>query len=309
MFTCASCGVQHTDGPTCSVCKQQFDYQCSGVTESGYRKLGDRKNSWRCPKCKSSLSPAPGPSSPQPNQLDRIQDQLNKIVFQLTPLTLLVEDVKSIKSELSELKVSQEMTNQLLNTLSGKVQALESRVNKMEKTTNEVPILQAEITRLNQELEIRDQWSRANNVEIRGVPQKNNENLYDIVKKIGQLCNFSINKDEISYIARIPTRLSNKEKPIVISFNCRYIKEDLLASARKSDQLILSNLGFDKYEKFYVNDHLTQRNKTLLTKAKSIAKEKKFKFIWVKHCKIMARKSESSPIFFIRNENDLLKIT
>lgn len=308
MFACASCGVQHADGPMCSVCKKQFDFQCSGVTEAGYRKLGDRKNTWRCPKCKLSLSPSPGVISPKPCQLDKIQDQLNKIALQLEPLQLLVEDVKYIKTELSELKESQEMTQQLLSAVTGKVETLETRVIALEKTANEVPVLQAEIARLNLELENRDQWSRANNIEIRGVPQKNKENLYEIVQKISQLCNISIKKEAINYIARIPTRVTNREKSIVISFHGRYLKEEFLALARKSNQLILSNLGFTSYEKFFINDHLTQRNKTLLSKAKSLAKDKNFKYIWVKHCKIMARKSDSSPIFFIRNENDLLKI-
>lgn len=309
MFTCGRCGLQHTDGPVCSVCKHQFDFQCSGVTEAGFRKLGDRKNNWRCSKCKSCLSPSPAVTSPQPSQIDKIQDQLNMIVTQLAPLASLVEDVKTIRSEISDLKESCEMTHQLFTSLSETVQVVETRVVKIEKVIQDVPALQTEISRLQQELENRDQWSRANNVEIRGIPQKNTEDLYGIAQKIGHLCNFTIKKEDINYIARIPTRLPNKDKPIIIAFNNRYLKEELVALARKTNQLNLHNLGFTTSEKFYVNDHLTQRNKTLLNKARSLAKEKNFKYIWVKHCKIMARKSDSSPSFFIRNENDLLKIT
>lgn len=244
-----------------------------------------------------------------PSQIDKIQDQLNKIVMQLAPLASLVEDIKTIKADISDLKESHEMAHQLLATLSDSVQAIESRVNKVEKVVHEVPAMQTEIIRLQQELENRDQWSRANNVEIRGIPQTNNEDLYGIAQKIGQLCNFPIKKEDINYIARIPTRVPNKDKSIIVAFNNRYIKEELVALARKTNQLHLLKLGFTSSEKFYVNDHLTQRNKTLLNKARSLAKEKNFKYIWVKHCKIMARKSDSSHSFFIRNENDLMKIT
>lgn len=310
MFTCASCGSLHADGTVCSLCKLHYDYQCSGVSEAGYRKLGDvRKNAWRCPKCKSSPSPSPAAVSPQPNQLDRIQDQLTKITFDLAPLASLAADVRSIKSELSGLKESLDMAHELISNFSDKVNTLESRVIEVEKVAYRVPVLQTEIERLHRELHDRDQWARANNVEIRCIPQMKSENLYEIVQKIGSLSDLVIKKEEINYIARIPTRVPNAEKPIVVAFNSRYIKEEFVASSRKSKKLNLSNLGFSAAANFYVNDHLTQANKTLLGKARALAKEKNFQYIWVKHCKIMARKSDSAPIFFIRNESDLLKIT
>lgn len=310
MFLCASCGSKHTEGTLCSACNQHFDFPCSGVTESGYRKLGDRKNTWRCPKCKSSLSltPATSPAtSPVPSQLDKIQEQLNKVMIQLTPLALLIEDVKTVKSEIKSLKDSQEMAHQLIGDFSATVQALDSRVGNIEKAVLDVSALQAEVSGLKQDLQDRDQWARANNVEIRGIPQSKNENLFQIVQKIGQVCNFAVRKEEINYIARIPTRVPNIEKPIVIAFNNRYTKEELVASSRRNKRL-LSGLGFTAAGNFYVNDHLTQRNKALLNKARSLAKEKNFKYVWVKHCKIMARKSDTSPIFFIKCENDLMKI-
>lgn len=308
MFTCASCDAKHTDGPVCSICKLRFDFPCSGISEAGYRRLGDRKSAWRCLKCKSSPSPSPAAVSPQPSQLDKIQDQLNKITFDLAPLASLVADVKSIKSELSSLKDSLDMAHELINNFSDKVNNLESRIVKVEKVACQLPSLQTEIERLSREALDRDQWARANNVEIRGIPQKKNENLYEIAQKISSLGDFNFKKEEINYIARIPTRVPSAEKSIVIAFNSRYTKEEFVASSRKCKRFELSNLGFSSSGNFYVNDHLTQANKTLLGKARALAKEKNFQYIWVKHCKIMARKSDTSPIFFIKSENDLLKI-
>ncbi|CAH2093511.1 unnamed protein product [Euphydryas editha] len=199
MFTCASCREQHTDGPPCSVCKLPYDFSCSGVTEVGFRKLGERKNTWRCPRCKSCLSPSPASSSPQTSQLDRMQEQLNNIALQLKPLARLIEDVKYIREELNSLKDSQEMLHHLFNSLSGKMDNLESRVSKVEK-------------------------------------------------KLLRMCLF-----------------------------CKLMLPKCIKSW-----------------KFGI--------------AKTLAKERNFKYIWVKHSKIMGRKSDTSPIFFIRNEKDLLKI-
>lgn len=151
MVTCASCGLQHTDGPVCSLCKQHFDFACAGITEGGYRKLGDRKNSWRCPKCKSGLSSSPASTSPQPNQLDRIQAQLNNVVLQLAPMASLVEDVKMIKSDLKDLKESHESIQDVINNFSVTLQALETRVTKVENIAQDIPTLQAEIAKLHHE--------------------------------------------------------------------------------------------------------------------------------------------------------------
>jgi hypothetical protein len=155
----------------------------------------------------------------------------------------------------------------------------------------------------------RDQWARANNVEIRGIPFKNTENLYEVARKVGDLCGFKFVKEEINYIARIPTRVAHAEKSIVISFNNRYRKEELVALGRKCKQLTLANLGHSATGMVYINDHLTTYNKGLLSKARAMAKEKNYQYVWVKHCKIMCRKSDSSAIIYIKSEKDLLKLS
>lgn len=235
-----------------------------------------------------------------------MQEQLRNISLQLTPLR---EDVKLIKSEISSIKDSLNMAHDLIHGFSEKVKGLESKIINLEKVAEEVPALRLEINRLNNELHDRDQWARVNNIEIRGIPQKKNEDLYEIVKKIGDTSNFPIKKEDINYIARIPTRVTTSEKPIVVAFNNRYCKEDLIAASRKKKPRTLSELGFSVAGNYYVNDHLTQFNKNLLSKAKSQAKEKNFKFIWVKHCKIMARKTDTSPILYIKCEKDIQKLT
>ncbi|KAJ8727233.1 hypothetical protein PYW08_015630 [Mythimna loreyi] len=168
-----------------------------------------------------------------------MQEQLHKIALDLAPLAALVADVKSIKLELSGLKDSIEMAHDIINGFSAKVKSLESKVITMEKMAEQIPILQDSIDKLNSESRERDQWARANNVEIIGIPQKKDENLYDIAQKIGNLGNISVRKEDINYIARIPTRIPNVVKPIVVAFNSRYTKEEFVASARKSNAVPL----------------------------------------------------------------------
>lgn len=315
MFNCASCNVECSDGVTCTVCKQQYDFPCSGITEGGYRRLGDRKATWRCPKCKNTASTA----SPKPNTqlcspasdqltLESVQEALRGIKEQLAPLVSLAEDVKTIKVELANLQSSFSMANDTITKFSESVTILQDRVKIVEGATNVIPTLQAEVSTITNNYRENEQRNRVNNVEIKGIPIKHKENLFEIAIKIGSLIKLPIKKEDINFITRVSSRQSSTEKSIIMSFINRYTKEDFLASARNFKTITLQQLGFSTEGSVYVNDHLTLYNKTLLTKAKSLAKDSNFHFIWVKHCKILARKSATSKTFAIQTEKDLLKI-
>ncbi|CAG9093145.1 unnamed protein product [Plutella xylostella] len=310
MVTCGRCNSEVSDSALCSVCRRHFDFPCAGITEAGFRKLGDRKATWRCSDCKSGASPgAPRATtaSPVPN-VTQLYEELQLISKKLAPLATLVEEVKTIRSDIDGLMVSVENAHSSIKDFNDTVTSLSSRLKIVEDRTNLIPVLEKKIIELDNELNQREQWLRANNVEIKGIPLKNNENLYDIAFKLADTLGITLKKEDCNFITRVPTRQPNNEKPIIISFHNRYTKEDFVAAMRKRKVLNLESLGFSGSGRVYVNDHLTVYNKSLLTKAKSIAKEKNFQYIWVKHCKIMARKSPTSPPFIVKNELDLLKI-
>lgn len=86
------------------------------------------------------------------------------------------------------------------------------------------------ISQLREQIDEQDQWQRLNNTEIKGVPMKNNENLFEILAKIGQKIMFPITKNNINFVVHIqpgyPTE--NRMKPIIVSFINSYFKEDFI---------------------------------------------------------------------------------
>ncbi|KAL0892586.1 hypothetical protein ABMA27_015683 [Loxostege sticticalis] len=255
---------QFTDGALCSLCKKYFDFACSGVTEQGYRKLGDRKSTWRCPACKNK-DHSPKANTPKaststqspPLSLESLHHDLQVVLLKLSPLAGLVEDVKGIRAEITNLQTSLNMAHEMISGFTENIRALETRVKNVEQNIEVIPSLQAEVAKINQELSDKEQWSRANYVEIKGIP---------------------------------------------------YLKEEFTAASRKLKAANPDLLGFPNGGPIYINDHLTVQNKNLLSKAKALAKESNFQFVWVKHCKIMARKSPTSPIIMIKTERELTKI-
>lgn len=314
MMKCASCDIDFNDGVQCTSCLRHLDFGCASITEAGWRKLGnDRRAVWRCPKCRissPSLTPSPSPA-PAPEgtvSLDTVLSEIREIKAQLAGLPSLTRDVKCIKEELKELRTSNEFESKRLDDFSVKIAGIESRVVGLEQLQESVCSLQSDVDFIKSELSASDQRTRLNNVEIKGIPIKKDENLFTVLDKISQKVNFTFPKTQINYISRIPL-FNTKDKAIVVSFLNRYVKEDFVAAARSVKTLSTLELGFEgQSNRVYVNDHLNADSKKLLNKTRALAKDREFKYVWVKHGKIHVRKQEGSAVLVISNEKDLNKL-
>ncbi|KAI5643162.1 hypothetical protein NE865_04884 [Phthorimaea operculella] len=306
-FPCASCNEEVSDGPTCSSCQKSYDFSCSGISEVGYRRLGERKSAWRCPSCKlgggGDASPINPGGTPSAFDFDLVMRRLDTLSNQLKPLSTLVADVHGIKEDIKEIKQS-------AATTSSRIDEVETRITQVEKSHEDVNDLKIKISELEEDLQAKEQWLRANNVEIKGIPQTQNENLFDILKKLGDKIAYPVPKSLVNFITRVPTRDAGqqKSKPIIISFVNRYAKENFVAAGRQFKELRASDVGMSGSERIYINDHLTGRNKELLSKTKKLAKSKNFDFIWVSHGKILVRRNVNSHIIHVKSEKDLSKI-
>lgn len=324
MFKCKACEVDSRDGVQCSTCAGMFDYSCAGITEAGYRRLGDnRKATWKCPACKKSSGPQVqlaatlGCKSPSSTDMDILLGELRQLSIQVGILPTLDESIKNIKTqllelktikpELTEIKSSIEFVDNRIATLSDKIIAMEKDIQALQKTKKDVENLQSRVLRLETQLRENEQKSRLNNIEIKGVPVSSSENLFEIVAKIGSHINYTIPKEQINYIARVPMRNDKRNKTIIMAIHSRYIKDEFIAIARKCN-ISAGDLGLKGHERIFVNEHLTVENKILLNKTKALAKERGFMFTWVTGCKIRVRKNTASPIIVIRSDADLTKL-
>lgn len=309
---CASCGSSFIDGVQCGSCKKHLDYGCAQITETGWRKLGaDRRAAWKCYSCRS-LSPLPSPSvaaEPTSSAIDEILKEVRDLKSQLAGMPSLLQDVKSIKDELVDLRSSCEFMGSRIEDFSTRIADVESRVSKVDKMQESINCLENTVTDLKQQLSAADQRSRLNNVEIKGVPLKKDENLFSIVEAISKVLDFNLPKAQIDYLYRVPLH-GTKEKAIIVSFTNRYVKEDFVAAARARKSLSAPDIGFrDSVRRIFINDHLNADFKGLLNKTKTLAKEKGHDYVWVKFAKIHTRKNDSSPVVIINKEADLNRIS
>ncbi|XP_022831003.1 uncharacterized protein LOC111359637 [Spodoptera litura] len=310
---CVSCSVDFNDGVQCSSCGGHLDFACANITEVGWRKLGnDRRAAWKCPRCRIAspartpiLSPIP---TPEPASLETILSEIRELKMQLAGLPILSEDVKLMREELKDLKTSREFDGCRLDEFSAKLAGIESRVVKLENLEESLLSLQTDVDTIKSESAMSDQRSRLNNVEIKGIPQRKDENLFTILDRISQRVNFPVLQNQINFITRIPV-FGGKDKPIIVSFLNRYIKEDFIAAARLLKGLSGSDLGFvGVTNRVYINDHLNSNSKKLLNRTRLMAKEKEYRHVWVKHAKIHVRKHDGSAVLIIASDGDLNRL-
>ncbi|KAL4719133.1 hypothetical protein ACJJTC_009838 [Scirpophaga incertulas] len=232
---CSVCDAQFTDGVQCSSCAKYMDFGCALISESGWRKLGaDRRSTWKCPSCRSTGSApiSPNKSVSLVTILQEIRDlktQIGEFNDLKAYIPKLADEIKCIKEDLSDFKKSYEFLADSVDELKKKTSCSESKVSELDQKVKVTENLTTELMIKFKNLE---QRSRLNNVEIKGVPIKKDENLFKVIEKISEKVGYTFPKTQINYISRAPI-FNSKDKLIIVNFLNRYTKEDFVSAARK----------------------------------------------------------------------------
>lgn len=164
--------------------------------------------------------------------------------------------------------------------------------------------LRSELAALRNDVVDMKQYSRRNNVEIKGVSFHAAENLVNMVIALAGKVKVDLSPADFDALHRVPTKEKDKQN-IIVKFCSRVTRDYFVLQARKSRSL------FDETsrERIYVNDHLCPERKILLGKAIQKKKSSHWKYVWVSESKILARKEDGSRVVQIRTEADLCKIS
>lgn len=150
---------------------------------------------------------------------------------------------------------------------------------------------------LERAVENAEQYSRRKNIEIHGIAQQDNEDLTAIVGRLAARLKLSVpHPNQIESMHRLKPR-DGKTPPIIIRFYDRS-ERDLWISKRTTL----------KKEHVYINENLTKLQRWLFWNAKECANEMGYRYIWMKHGKILVRKKEGAAAIRIDDENDFDKI-
>ncbi|XP_048481486.1 uncharacterized protein LOC125489517 [Plutella xylostella] len=338
--SCAHCAENVGCGPQCSACSKKFHFKCGTITERGFERLGAvGRAAWLCPQCRGtptkSLTEDDAqsrmPDKPQSlvkqqvgtkktsasstaNQkeatLELISGQISDILSKLSVMTSIQSDIKELKSDISDMKTTFKAN---MDELTTKVSELDGRVSTLEQLQGEVCELKKTLNEISEDNRRNDQWVRRSNIQINGVPQKSNENLINVVKKLAAVSGFTLNAEtDIDFVTRVAVRKDadqKQPKPIILKMQARYKKDDFMAALQKLKTLKASDIGIlDSDNRIYINDHLSAHNKFLLQQAKLKSKQKGYTYCWVRNCTVMVRRDATSPVIHVSTIDSLNKI-
>lgn len=290
------------------------------------------KTKLKCVPCKQKKSPASSvvisnTSADIPSSIVNIDIQQVIKCFETK-----FDEVKYLLKglETSFNKKSQEMLD--------KIEGLSSRIITLENNLADQSQIMSNLQQINDELRLEnrtlrdnfddmDQRSRSCNIEIQNIPEKKGENLLHVVETIGKAIGVPIPVSCITDVHRVAhNQPTQKAKNIIVHLSTKRLRDDVIAAGRTRRGLTASQVlnaaagGSTAYStvagtappppssRVYINEHLTLKNKILYSKARTVANDKNYKYIWIKNATILVRKEDNSRVITIRRDEDLDKV-
>lgn len=170
--------------------------------------------------------------------------------------------------------------------------------------------IQSEMRDLKRRLISLEKFSRSRNVELQMLPEKPNENLAAIVKKICQIIKAPISDGDICAVHRTAKIDPSTQRPrnVLITLPSERHRDHLLSSYKrfnkslKSDHLNTSYLDIaGEKHNIYMVEHLAPECKSLHAADRRVAKERQYNYVWIKFGRVYVRKNESSPAIVIKD--------
>ncbi|XP_026325743.1 uncharacterized protein LOC113234605 [Hyposmocoma kahamanoa] len=222
------------------------------------------------------------------------------------------EQLKPIRAELSQMNDSMNFISNQYEDLKKVHEASQLRVTELEKQSVELKATVEDLTlRINQV----EQQSRQNNVELQCVPEDKNENIMQIIHQLGKTIGCRLNDNDVLNCTRTAkvNRSSTRPRSIVVQLASPRLRDQLLAStisfnkANPQNKLNSSHLGLSgNITPIFVTEHLSPSNKVLHAAARRAAKDKGYKYVWIRSGKIFLRKSDDTEFILVKNM-DMLK--
>ena len=207
---------------------------------------------------------------------------------------------KEIENLKGSLKKATDANKELKNTIS-------SMNNRLKTMNQDLENQREETERLSEELDNLEQYSRKNSVEIHGIPQDAYTNTEQVVIKLAEALNITVEPEDIEISHKI-----NKGKAIIAKFVNHKAKARLYKERTKLKDVRLHDL-FPGYpssgnRRIYLNENLTPYRRELVEEANKRKHDGTLVSVWTLDGKVYVKTSPSgSPIRinFLSDLNDL----
>lgn len=225
------------------------------------------------------------------------------------------KDNRELRVEVQEMKDTMTLINEHFEKFKSELERVLNDNKELKKENERLQKQCLENETCTKELENRltqcEQYSRRYNLEIKGVVEREHENIATLMEKVGEVLEEPILASEIEVCHRVPTRNERLSK-ILVHFKSRQ-KRDLVFEKARKKRITNNSLGVTtepgESAPVFVNEHLCPTLKRLL--ASTIARKRQFswRFVWTRNGRILTRKTHGSRTLHVSSDNDLFKMT
>ncbi|XP_077990997.1 uncharacterized protein LOC144453647 [Glandiceps talaboti] len=232
------------------------------------------------------------------------------LVLVMEKLEYISQEISSLKHGQTTLTTSMDFINEKFENLLYRISELEETNKNLEKTNTE---LRNRITTLEIDANQQNQYSRRNNLEISGIPERENENTDDITLSVLRNINPGISIDDIDVTHRIgkvqsPTLPHTaRHRPIIVAFTNRRSRNAIYDQRRKIKDISTENLGYSTKNNIYINENLCPAARQLQGKVNNARKKSGYRYLWTHNGRIYIKRDQQARSITISNEADIAK--
>jgi len=302
MPMCVTCDmdIQNLSLIQCTKCEKEYHFHCSNIRAAQWKNYTeDQKSRHVCVNCR------------QPTQrMEELIDALRKDLI-------------------AEFNKSTAETNKKIEELQNSMQFINCKFEENKKVTDKIIVEMADSKRQIVQLEAENstlkstlcnvqrdivelqQRTRIQNIEIKGFPETENEDLMAVLFSLAQFLKVPFEPDCINVVHRTQAA-EGRIRPIVVNFFSRELKKLWVDRARKLRSINARDINRRlANSKIYINEHLCPANKRLLGRAnaarRALPAGSLFKYIWSHEGKIFCKKEVGARTEIIRCDEDIVK--
>ncbi|XP_031765048.2 uncharacterized protein LOC116412948, partial [Galleria mellonella] len=245
---------------------------------------------------------------------DTLKDEI--IAALRSELPLIIQNV--LKSHLSPISNQLEKLQNSVTFLSERYeefyQKLEGLSAKYRLHEEEYSVTRKNVQKLTDQISDLEQRLRESNLEINGITESKSENLLSVIKQIADVSSYALDNRDILSVTRVAKYNKDNKKPrsIVVKLRSPRQRDEFISAIHRynkshpNDRLNTGLIGVPgETTAVYVSEHLSPANKALHAAARLKAKEKLFKYVWVRNGRIYTRKDENTRYISIKNIQSL----
>jgi regulator of replication initiation timing len=277
------------------------------------------------PEVSVNQSPA---QTPNARRRPSIGDVINDEVLEVGSLTsmhrLFESKLKNIdrKIDAHNNKLMEQVGEILksLSYLSDRMDEYDKKMEIIDHLAKENSSLRLELNSVTARVEDLEQRARRKNIVEQNIPETKNEDLTKIMSSLSNFIGIPISGGDIKKVHRVAraaeaaentdsTPAVKRPKNIIVHFTCENLRNSFIEAARKKKNITTGDVGVKgEHQQIFVAEHLTPSRKKLFWEVRRAAKQKNYRFAWVKHGKIYARKNPDGKVIPIKCAEDISRM-